>query len=84
VDDDVVAIALPAHVAADEMFPRIRQCPGRAVDAARNAHAHTGFSGIGGFVMAQLFGRVRRNMLTDGLPSTLADLAASETLNKNM
>jgi hypothetical protein len=84
VDDDVVAIALPAHVAADEVFPRIRQCPGRAVDAARNAYEHTGFSGIGGFVMAQLFGRVRRNMLTDGLPSTLADLAASETLNKNM
>jgi len=31
-----------------------------------------------------LFGRVRRNMLTYGLPSTLADIAASETLNKDM
>ena len=40
---------------------------------------HTGFSGLGGFVMAQLLGNVRRKMLTEGLPAVLEDLARSET-----
>lgn len=35
---------------------------------------HTGFTGPGGFVMARLLGRVRRKMLTVGLPPVLADL----------
>lgn len=33
---------------------------------------HTGFTGPGGFAMARLLGRVRRTMLTDGLPPVLA------------
>lgn len=38
-------------------------------------YEHTGFSGIGGFVMARLLGRVRRKMLDEGLPAVLAELA---------
>ncbi len=40
----------------------------------RLTYEHTGFSGIGGLFMAQLLGRVRRKMLSDGLPAVLADL----------
>jgi hypothetical protein len=35
---------------------------------------HTGFTGIGGFVMAQLLGRVRRKMLRVGFPAVLAEI----------
>jgi uncharacterized protein YndB with AHSA1/START domain len=35
---------------------------------------HTGFHGIGGAFMARLLGRVRRAMLTQGLPPVLADI----------
>jgi uncharacterized protein YndB with AHSA1/START domain len=41
----------------------------------RFTYEHTGFTGPGGFVMARLLGRVRRKMLTVGLPAVLADLA---------
>ena len=40
----------------------------------RLSYDHTGFTGPGGFVMARLLGRVRRRMLTVGLPAVLADL----------
>jgi uncharacterized protein YndB with AHSA1/START domain len=40
----------------------------------RFTYDHTGFTGIGGFIMAQLLGNVRRKMLTAGLPTVLADL----------
>lgn len=40
----------------------------------RFTYEHTGFTGVGGFFMAQLLGRVRRKMLTVGLPAVLADL----------
>jgi uncharacterized protein YndB with AHSA1/START domain len=40
----------------------------------RFTYEHTGFSGVGGLFMAQLLGRVRRKMLSDGLPAVLADL----------
>jgi uncharacterized protein YndB with AHSA1/START domain len=40
----------------------------------RFTYDHTGFTGIGGFFMAQLLGRVRRTMLTVGLPAVLADI----------
>lgn len=33
---------------------------------------HTGFTGVGGFAMSQLLGKVRRTMLTDGVPPVLA------------
>jgi uncharacterized protein YndB with AHSA1/START domain len=33
---------------------------------------HTGFTGVGGFAMSRLLGRVRRTMLSDGLPPVLA------------
>ncbi len=32
---------------------------------------HTGFSGVGGFVMARLLGSVRTKMLDEGLPAAL-------------
>lgn len=41
----------------------------------RLVYDHTGFTGLGGFFMARLLGRVRRTMLRVGLPPVLADLA---------
>jgi uncharacterized protein YndB with AHSA1/START domain len=35
---------------------------------------HTGFTGVGGFVVATILGRVRRKMMTVGLPAVLDDL----------
>jgi hypothetical protein len=35
---------------------------------------HTEFRGIEGVFMSQLLGRVRRKMLSDGLPPVLADI----------
>ncbi|MFG3206701.1 SRPBCC domain-containing protein [Streptomyces sp. NPDC048192] len=40
----------------------------------RFTYDHTGFTGVGGFVMAKLLGRVRAKMLTEGLPAVLDDL----------
>jgi uncharacterized protein YndB with AHSA1/START domain len=37
---------------------------------------HTGFSGIGGFVVAKILGAVRKKMLDVGLPAVLQRLAA--------
>ena len=42
--------------------------------ATRFTYEHTGFTGMSGFFMAQLLGRVRRTMLSVGLPPVLADL----------
>ena len=39
---------------------------------------HTGFTGLGGFVMAMVLGAVRRKMLTVGLPAVLHDLDAND------
>jgi uncharacterized protein YndB with AHSA1/START domain len=44
-------------------------------DGTRFTFEHTGFTGVGGFFMAQLLGHVRRKMLTVGLPAVLAGLA---------
>lgn len=38
---------------------------------------HTGFTGAGGFAMSKLLGRVRRTMLTEGVPPVLAAYRAS-------
>jgi uncharacterized protein YndB with AHSA1/START domain len=46
----------------------------------RFTYTHTGFTGIGGAFMAALLGRVRRKMLTAGLPAVLADLDDDGTL----
>ncbi|HEX4216297.1 MAG TPA: SRPBCC domain-containing protein [Candidatus Dormibacteraeota bacterium] len=43
-------------------------------DGTRFTYEHTGFRGIGGALMARLLGRVRRRMLTTGLPAVLDDL----------
>jgi uncharacterized protein YndB with AHSA1/START domain len=51
------------------------------VGGTRLTWRHTGFSGIGGFAMAQLLGAVRRKMLTDGLPPVLAAHSADSALN---
>lgn len=40
-------------------------------DGTRFTFEHTGFRGVGGFVMARLLGAVRRRMLRDGLPAVL-------------
>jgi uncharacterized protein YndB with AHSA1/START domain len=40
----------------------------------RFTYEHTGFTGISGVFMAKLLGRVRRKMLTVGLPAVLDDL----------
>jgi uncharacterized protein YndB with AHSA1/START domain len=40
----------------------------------RFSYEHTGFTGPGGFFMAQLLGRIRRKMLSAGLPAVLAGL----------
>jgi uncharacterized protein YndB with AHSA1/START domain len=48
--------------------------PGLEPAGCRFTYEHTGFTGIGGLFMAQLLGRVRRKMLSDGLPAVLADL----------
>jgi uncharacterized protein YndB with AHSA1/START domain len=42
----------------------------------RFTYEHTGFTGPGGWFMAQFLGRVRRKMLTEGLPPVLASLTA--------
>ena len=44
----------------------------------RFTYGHTGFSGIGRFVEAQLLGTLRRKMVGVGLPPVLAELARSE------
>ncbi|QMU69670.1 SRPBCC domain-containing protein [Streptacidiphilus sp. P02-A3a] len=43
----------------------------------RFTYDHTGFTGVGGFFMAQLLGSVRRKMLGVGLPAVLRELDAS-------
>ena len=40
-------------------------------NGTRFTYEHTGFTGIGGLFMATLLGRVRRKMLTIGLPAVL-------------
>jgi uncharacterized protein YndB with AHSA1/START domain len=40
----------------------------------RFGYEHTGFTGVGGFFLAKLLGRVRRKMLGVGLPAVLNDL----------
>ena len=40
-------------------------------DGTRFTYEHTGFTGLGGFFMATLLGRVRTRMLTTGLPAVL-------------
>ena len=40
----------------------------------RFTYEHTGFTGVGGWFMAQFLGRVRAAMLTEGLPAVLARL----------
>ena len=39
---------------------------------------HTGFRGVGGFVIAKILGAVRKRMLDAGLPPVLQQLAAPE------
>ncbi|MEY9871677.1 uncharacterized protein YndB with AHSA1/START domain [Streptacidiphilus sp. MAP12-33] len=40
----------------------------------RFTYDHTGFTGPSGYVLARLLGRVRRTMLTVGLPAVLDDI----------
>jgi uncharacterized protein YndB with AHSA1/START domain len=43
-------------------------------------YEHTGFKGVGGILMSKLLARVRRKMLTKGLPPVLDDLTDAGTL----
>jgi uncharacterized protein YndB with AHSA1/START domain len=43
----------------------------------RFTYNHTGFTGVAGLFMSQFLGRIRRRMLTVGLPPVLDDVAAS-------
>ena len=45
-----------------------------AGDGTRFTYEHTGFTGVGGLFMARMLGRIRRTMLTAGLPAVLADM----------
>jgi uncharacterized protein YndB with AHSA1/START domain len=47
----------------------------------RFTYEHTGFTGIGGLFMSRLLGRVRRKMLTVGLPAVLDKLDETGTLH---
>jgi uncharacterized protein YndB with AHSA1/START domain len=49
---------------------RLEEIPG----GTRLTWDHAGFRGIEGYFMARLLGRVRRKMLSEGLPATLLDL----------
>jgi uncharacterized protein YndB with AHSA1/START domain len=46
----------------------------------RLTYEHTGFTGVGGFLMAAPLGRVRRKTLRVGLPAVLADLGEHRRL----
>jgi len=54
-----------------EVAYRLEPCSG----GTRFTYDHTGFTGIAGFVLARLLGRVRRKMLRVGFPAVLAELA---------
>jgi uncharacterized protein YndB with AHSA1/START domain len=55
---------------------RLAEIPG----GTRLTWEHTGFQGIEGLFMARLLGRVRRKMLSEGLPPVLADIGADGRL----
>src|SRR5919199_960847 len=40
----------------------------------RFTYHHTGFTGVGGFIMATMLGSIRKKMLTVGVPALLAEL----------
>ena len=42
-------------------------------EGTRFTISHTGFSGVGGFVMSKLLGNVRTKMLSTGIPPVLAE-----------
>ncbi|MGW4242926.1 SRPBCC family protein [Nocardia sp. NPDC004722] len=42
----------------------------------RFTYDHTGYTGVGGLLLSALLGRVRRRMLSVGLPAVLAELDA--------
>jgi uncharacterized protein YndB with AHSA1/START domain len=47
---------------------------GPGADGTRFTYEHTGFSGVGGFLMTKILGAVRTKMLTVGLGAVLSDL----------
>jgi uncharacterized protein YndB with AHSA1/START domain len=53
-----------------------------SVEGTTLVYDHTGFKGPGGFFMSQLLGRVRRKMLTKGVPPVLDDLTEAGTLRE--
>jgi hypothetical protein len=42
--------------------------------AARFTWDHTGFAGVGGFIVSRVLNRARRRMLDEGLPVVLGEL----------
>jgi uncharacterized protein YndB with AHSA1/START domain len=49
-------------------------------EGTRFTYHHTGFTGIGGFMMARILGSIRTRMLTIGVPALLAELDETGTL----
>jgi uncharacterized protein YndB with AHSA1/START domain len=49
----------------------------------RFTYDHTGYTGLGGFLLSTLLGKVRRKMLSVGLPAVLADLDAEGHLRSD-
>jgi uncharacterized protein YndB with AHSA1/START domain len=45
-----------------------------AGDGTRFSYEHTGFTGAGGLFMSRMLGRIRRKMLSEGLPGVLAGI----------
>ncbi len=86
VDCEVLEVAAPSLLRyswADPDGGAVTQVAYRLEPRAggtRFTYEHTGFTGAGGFFMARLLGRVRRTMLTTGLPAVLADLSDDGTL----
>ncbi len=56
---------------------------GRPDGGTRLIWEHTGFRGVEGAFMSRLLGRVRRRMLTEGLPRVLDELDDSGNLRPN-
>lgn len=70
VEPTVLRFSWTDNAAGDVTEVAYRLFPGSG--GTRLEYEHTGFTGVGGFVMASLLGRIRRKMLRVGLPPVLA------------
>lgn len=84
VDCEVLEVAEPSLLrfswvgGAGEAPTRVTYRLAPHAGGTRFSYEHVGFTGIGGFLMVRLLGRVRRRMLTVGLPAVLDEVAAGQ------